>query len=167
MRDYNLTLQTFKIGWAQANYSLEYLQMPGKKAFLQDHGYDDIPCPSYRRKWYGQYPWYSLWQYSNLSPSDFQAQWALSDCIMDEISNLIEGEACLHEWGFRTHKFRALSAQVVAAFWGKAVRWNIPIPTLEGVAQEIGDDPQEWDTERVWIDRVREVYEEYDSRTYG
>ena len=150
-----ITSESLKEGWIESGYSQEYLQIPANSDFLRRCWYDNIP--SFNRAWYPQYPWYSLWQYSNNHLPAFQRRWDLPDRIINEIADLQDGKDIELEWQLVTTKFRVLTLEEVATFCGKPYRL-LPIPALEEVAAELGTNVQEWEIEAEWKDRVRKIY---------
>lgn len=143
--------ESFGEEWGKAGYCWEYLLILDMMGFL---AYHNIRRPVYA--WYKDHPWYSLWVSAGKPVlSEFQSKWKLPKDTVLEIQDLVVGKTIQNEWQWRTTKFRRLSAETVAEFWGKSFR-VLPIPTQGEVAAEVGAGPQ---VQQTWVCKVRQIYE--------
>jgi hypothetical protein len=143
--------ESFGEEWVKASYCKEYLLMLDTMRFLEHHSIS----PPNSVDWYPKYPWYSLWVYANKPPiKEFSNSWKLSKDTVLEITDLTVGKAIQNEWQWRTTKFRRLSAEEVAKFWGKSFRL-LPIPTQSEVALQIEPGPH---VQQVWKEQVVKIY---------
>ena len=143
--------ESFQEEWIKSNYCWEYLQVLDTFGFLQAHGLS-LPNPfSYST----QYPWYSLWVSSNRpNLNTFQNDWKLSKDDVLIIKDLELGLKIEQEYQWITTKFRRLSAEQVASYYGQSFR-RLPIPTQGFIANLVGEGPH---VVPVWMDRVKGIY---------